>query len=130
MQFINLKRQYNYIADRVNAKVFSVLESQQYIMGSEVQELEERLAQFVGVKHALTCSSGTDALVIALMAYNLKKDDAVFVPITEPLRNEFSHFADCIQNDKPVMTSGHMAVEALMMCEQISEKALVEPLKQ
>lgn len=50
--------------------------------------------------------------------------EKVLVPIAEPLRNEFSHFAECIKNDMPIMTSGEMAVEALTLCEQISEKAL------
>lgn len=80
MQFVDLGRQYNRIAYEVNERILSVLGSQQYIMGSEVQELEEKLARFVGVKHALTCSSGTDALVMALMAHNLEKKDAIFVP--------------------------------------------------
>jgi len=58
----------------------TVLQSQQFIMGPEVAELEEKLAHYTGVKHAISCSSGTDALVIPLMAYGLKKSDAVFVP--------------------------------------------------
>lgn len=80
MQFIDLRKQYALIAEEINAGVFSVLESQQCIMGPEIQELEERLAEFVGVKHVLSCSSGTDALVIALKAYDLTVGDAVFVP--------------------------------------------------
>lgn len=80
MQFVDLERQYKRIATKLNSRVLSVLGSQQYIMGPEVLELEEMLAEFVGVKHALTCSSGTDALQIALMTYNLKKSDAVYVP--------------------------------------------------
>jgi len=80
MQFIDLKRQFERIEQKVGSRVDAVLKSQHYIMGPEVHELEDSLARFVGVKHALTCSSGTDALVIALMAYDLKKNDAVFVP--------------------------------------------------
>ena len=80
MQFIDLKSQYERIQDDVNNRVLKVLESQRYIMGPEVREVEEKLADFAGTKYAFACGSGTDALVIALMAYDLKPTDAVFVP--------------------------------------------------
>ncbi|MDR1014708.1 MAG: DegT/DnrJ/EryC1/StrS family aminotransferase [Coriobacteriales bacterium] len=80
MQFIDLRTQFERIEDDVRARIDAVLQSQQFIMGPPVIELEERLAAFAGVRHALSCSSGTDALVIALMALGLEKDDAVFVP--------------------------------------------------
>ena len=51
-----------------------------FIGGAEVAELEKRLAEYVGVKHVIACASGTDALTIPLMAYGVKKTDAVFVP--------------------------------------------------
>ena len=80
MQFIDLRTQYLRIEDKIQESVARVLASQQYIMGPPVLELEEKLAAYVGTQHALSCSSGTDALVIPLMAYELKKEDAVFVP--------------------------------------------------
>ena len=80
MQFIDLKTQYERIQDDVVARVNSVLASQRYIMGPEVAEVEEKLAAFAGTKHCVSCGSGTDALVIALMAIGLQKTDAVFVP--------------------------------------------------
>lgn len=80
MQFIDLKSQYERIKDDVDRRVISVLESQRYIMGPEVAEAEKKLADFAGTKHCFTCSSGTDALVISLMALGLQKSDAVFVP--------------------------------------------------
>lgn len=80
MQFIDLKSQFDRIEQDVCSRVDSVLRSQKYIMGPEVSELEDKLAEYAGVKHVLSCSSGTDALVIPLMAYQLKKTDAVFVP--------------------------------------------------
>lgn len=80
MQFIDLKTQFERIEDDVCKRVDTVLHGQKYIMGSEIVELEEKLAAYVGVKHAFTCSSGTDALVIPLMAFGLQKNDAVFVP--------------------------------------------------
>lgn len=80
MQFIDLKTQFERIEEDVCKRVDAVLHGQKYIMGPEIVELEEKLAAYVGVKHAFTCSSGTDALVIPLMAFGLQKNDAVFVP--------------------------------------------------
>jgi len=80
MQFCDLQAQYDRIESEITSRIQTVLQSQHFIMGPEVLELEERLADYVGVKHAISCGSGTDALVIPLMAYNLKKTDAVFVP--------------------------------------------------
>lgn len=80
MNFIDLGRQYECIKEKVDAGIKNVVESQHYIMGPEVKELEEQLAKFAGSKYCLTCSSGTEALIIPLMAYKLEKTDAVFVP--------------------------------------------------
>ena len=80
MNFIDLGRQYECIKEKVDAGIKNVVESQHYIMGPEVKELEEQLAKFAGRKYCLTCSSGTEALIIPLMAYGLNKNDAVFVP--------------------------------------------------
>ena len=80
MQFIDLDKQYRLIQEDLNQRFNAILESKQFIMGPEVTEMEERLAAFCGRKYCLSCASGTDALVIPLMAYELKKEDAVFVP--------------------------------------------------
>ena len=80
MDFIDLGRQYEVIKDKVDAGIKKVLESRRFIMGQEVAELEKRLAEFAGREYCLTCGSGTDALQISLMAYELTKQDAVFVP--------------------------------------------------
>lgn len=80
MQFIDLGRQYDRLENEINKRIQKVLKEQKFIMGPEIQELEEELAKYVGTKYAFTCSSGTDALVIPLMAYDLKETDAVFVP--------------------------------------------------
>ena len=80
MQFIDLNTQFKQIEDDVVRRVVAVLRSQKYILGPEVLELEAKLADYIGVKHALSCSSGTDALVIPLMAFGLSATDAVFVP--------------------------------------------------
>lgn len=81
MQFIDLKQQYARIEDDVLARMRAVLDHGQYIMGPEVGELEEKLAEYVGVKHCISVSSGTDALLIALMAYGIGRGDEV---ITTP----------------------------------------------
>jgi UDP-2-acetamido-2-deoxy-ribo-hexuluronate aminotransferase len=76
--FIDLKAQQQAISASLWPRLERVLAHGQYIMGPEIKELEERLAAYVGVKHAITCSSGTDALLMALMAYGVGPGDAVF----------------------------------------------------
>ncbi len=76
--FIDLKAQYERIQEEVNAGIQGVLEHGKYIMGPEVAEFEAKLAQFCGAKHAITCSNGTDALSLGLMAYDIGPGDAVF----------------------------------------------------
>lgn len=80
MEFIDLNRQYDRIEHEIKAGFDRVLKNKSFISGPEVLELEEKLAQYTGRKHAIACSSGTDALVIPLMCYDLKPTDAVFVP--------------------------------------------------
>ena len=80
MQFIDLHKQFELIEQDVRAGMDKAFAHKRFIMGEEVAELEKKLAEYTGVKHVLGCSSGTDALVIPLMAMNLKKTDAVFVP--------------------------------------------------
>lgn len=75
--FVDLQTQYKKIQAEVEGAVLSVLRSGQYILGPEVRELEARLASYVGVKHAVSCASGTDALMIALMAKGVGPGDAV-----------------------------------------------------
>jgi len=76
--FIDLKTQQAQILPVLMARIQAVLSHGQYVMGPEVGELESRLAAYVGVKHALSCSSGTDALLMALMAYGVGPGDAIF----------------------------------------------------
>ena len=68
MQFIDLKSRHSLIKESINARVPAVMEHGQFILGPEVSELEAKLAEYVGVKHCVTVSSGTDSLLIALMA--------------------------------------------------------------
>lgn len=80
MEFIDLSAQYEYVKEKINKRIQTVLNHGQYIMGPEVAELENQLADYVGVKHAITCANGTDALQLAMMALDIKKGDAVFCP--------------------------------------------------
>ena len=81
MNFIDLKAQYRRIEADVDARIKAVFEHGRYIMGPEVAELEERLANYVGVKHCIGVSSGTDALLIPMMAMGIGPGDEV---ITSP----------------------------------------------
>lgn len=80
MEFRDLKRQYSYIKDEVDKRISEVLAETNFIQGKQVEELENKLASFVGTKHCITCANGTDALELTLMAWNIKEGDAVFVP--------------------------------------------------
>lgn len=79
--YIDLKTQYVNLAAEIQQRINTVLEHGQYIMGPEVFELESRLAEFVGTKHCVSVSSGTDALLISLLALGIKQGDEV---ITTP----------------------------------------------
>ena len=80
MEFRDLKGQYIALQPDLDAAIKAVLESGAFIMGQPVRDLESKLAQYVGVKHCLTCASGTDALTLSMMALGIKAGDAVFVP--------------------------------------------------
>ncbi|MBC8213909.1 MAG: DegT/DnrJ/EryC1/StrS family aminotransferase [Candidatus Marinimicrobia bacterium] len=78
MQFIDLKKQYKEIEIDVNERIQKVLNHGKYIMGPEIKELEEKLAEYVGRKYCVCCSSGTDALLMPLMTWGIGTGDAVF----------------------------------------------------
>lgn len=80
IQFIDLKAQQDSIRAQIDLAIKKVLDHGIYIMGPEVAELEKQLAQFCGVKHAITCANGTDALAMGLMAKNVGPGDAIFAP--------------------------------------------------
>ena len=116
MQFIDLHRQYDQIDEKVKSGILNVLDHKRFIMGQEIKDLEARLAEYVGVKHAICCASGTDALVIPLLAYGVEKTDAVFVP-------SFTFFASAesvsLAGGTPVFVdceedTFNMSVESLM----------------
>lgn len=81
IDFANLQHQYQVYKTEIDEAIHAVLDKSNYIMGNEVKELEENLEKFTGAKHAITCSSGTDALLLAMMALDIKPDDEI---ITTP----------------------------------------------
>ena len=80
MEFRDLKKQYQVLKPQMDAAIAKVLQDCNFISGKQVAELEEKLAQYVGVKHCVTCGNGTDALSLVMMAWEIKEGDAVFVP--------------------------------------------------
>lgn len=80
MEFRDLKQQYQLHKNEINEAVQAVLNQGDFVGGGKVAELETKLANYVGVKHCITCANGTDALQLALMTWEIGKGDAVFVP--------------------------------------------------
>ncbi|MBZ7940379.1 DegT/DnrJ/EryC1/StrS aminotransferase family protein [Campylobacter sp. LH-2024] len=80
MNFINLNAQYLAYKDEIDAEIQNVLQSSSFIGGLKLNEFEKNLANFVGIKHAIGCSSGTSALYLALRALDIKEGDEVIVP--------------------------------------------------
>lgn len=80
MEYIDLKKQYEVLKGKIDNNIQKVLKDADYIMGEEVKILEEKLAKYVGRKYCATCANGTDALTIAMKVFDIKENDAVFVP--------------------------------------------------
>ncbi len=80
MQFRDLQKQYEVLKPQIDEAMIKVAGSAKFISGPEVKELEKQLAEYVGVKHCITCANGTDAISIALRAWGIGKGDAIFVP--------------------------------------------------
>ncbi len=80
MQFRDLQKQYQVLKPEMDRAVKEVLRVGNFISGEQVVDLEEQLAEYVGVRHCITCGNGTDALSLALMAWGIGSGDAVFVP--------------------------------------------------
>jgi UDP-2-acetamido-2-deoxy-ribo-hexuluronate aminotransferase len=78
MDFIDLKKQYQLLKPSIQKRINDILDRASFIMGSEISELEEKLAHYTGTKHCLTCASGTDALLLSLIAKRVGPGDAVF----------------------------------------------------
>ncbi|OGV27222.1 MAG: aminotransferase DegT [Legionellales bacterium RIFCSPHIGHO2_12_FULL_37_14] len=124
MQFIDLKKQYSLMEEGILARIKAVLDHGQYIMGPEITELENKLANFVKVKHVIVNSSGTDALFMALLALDIKPGDEI---ITSP----FSFFATAevilLLNAKPVFVD--IDPNTYNINPNLIEKAITEHTK-
>ncbi|EOS69079.1 hypothetical protein C818_02956 [Lachnospiraceae bacterium MD308] len=80
MQFRDLKYQYQILKEDIDAAMLKVASDCNFISGKQVKELEKELAEYVGTKHCISCANGTDALSLAMMAWEIKEGDAVFIP--------------------------------------------------
>ncbi|MEG0751012.1 MAG: DegT/DnrJ/EryC1/StrS family aminotransferase [Oscillospiraceae bacterium] len=80
MEFRNLKEQFKVLKSDMERSITEVCEDANFISGKQVKELEQRLADYVGISHCITCANGTDALSLVLMAWGIGNGDAVFVP--------------------------------------------------
>lgn len=80
MQFRDLPKQYEVLKEQIDSAMIGVATSAHFISGPEVKDLEKKLAEYVGVKHCITCANGTDAISIALRVWGIAEGDAVFVP--------------------------------------------------
>lgn len=80
MEFRGLKAQYEALKDQIHLEIIEVAAEGNFIMGKQVIELENTLAEYTGVRHCIACANGTDALTMVLMSWGIQKGDAVFVP--------------------------------------------------
>jgi dTDP-4-amino-4,6-dideoxygalactose transaminase len=80
VEFRDLKTQYNKYKNEIDYEIQKVILNTDFIGGKEVKIIEERLAEYVGVKHCISCANGTEAMTLVLMAWDIKEGDAVFVP--------------------------------------------------
>ncbi|MCH9770032.1 MAG: DegT/DnrJ/EryC1/StrS family aminotransferase [Gammaproteobacteria bacterium] len=124
MEFVDLKSQYKDLADEINSRMQRVLEHGQFVMGPEVSELEQQLAKFIDVPHCITCSDGTNALLLAMMALEVGPGDEV---ITTP----FSFFATAemilLLGAKPVFVD--IDLESYNLNPKLVEMALTKRTK-
>lgn len=93
MEYRDLKKQYEVLKDDIDKAMTEVCANASFIGGAKVKALEAELAEYVGVKHCISCANGTDALVLALMGWGISSGDAVFVP-------DFTYFStgECVSN--------------------------------
>jgi UDP-2-acetamido-2-deoxy-ribo-hexuluronate aminotransferase len=80
MEFRDLKAQYQKYKEEIDSAIQKVIINSNFIGGREVEVLEQQLADYVGVKHCISCANGTEAMTLLMMAWNIKEGDAVFVP--------------------------------------------------
>jgi len=122
MEFIDLTSQYLASRELINARIQAVLDHGQYILGPEVAELEERLAEWTGARHCVTVSSGTEALLISLMALGIKPGDEV---ITSPFSFIAAAEAVLLAGATPVFADVEAAtgnLDAQLLAERLTPR--------
>ena len=124
MDFIDLKSRHNLIGEQINKRVQVVMEHGQFILGPEVRELEVKLAEYVGAKHCVTVSSGTDSLLISLMALGVGPGDEV---ITVPYTWISSAEVIALLGARPVFVD--IRADTWNMDEQLLEASISEKTK-
>ncbi len=124
MQFIDLKTRHQLIEGKINARIQGVMEHGQFILGPEVRELEQKLAHYSGLRHCIAVSSGTDSLLIALMALGVGPGDEV---ITVPYTWISSAEVIALIGAKPVFTD--IRSDTWNMDETLLENAITEKTK-
>lgn len=121
MEFRDLKKQYSVLKKEIDTEISKVLESACFIGGDPVKEVEEMLADYVGVKHCITCGNGTDALTMVLKAWGVSEGDAVFVP-------DFTFFASAevvsFEGAQPVFYD--VDSNTYNACEKSLENAIIK----
>ncbi len=125
MQFRDLSAQYKVLKKEIDESINSVIDSSQYILGKPVIELEKKLADYVGVKHCISCANGTDALILVLMAWGIGKGDAVFAP-------DFTFFAtiNCAMGRGATPVLVDIDERTFNMCPESLEKAIKRVIKE
>ena len=123
MQFRDLKAQYQALKTDIDRAITQVITDSNYISGRQVAELEQSLAEYVGVKHCITCANGTDALTLALMTWGIGEGDAVFVP-------DFTFFSSgevgSFEGARPVFVA--VEEDTFNMSPESLERAIVQTI--
>ena len=112
IDFANLQLQYQKYKVDIDSNIQTVLNKSNYIMGEEILELEKALQEFTGAKHVIACSSGTDALLLAMMALNIKPNDEI---ITSPFTFISSAETFAFMKAKPVFVDIEQTHITLML---------------
>ncbi len=120
MQFRDLKAQYQALKPEIDAGIAAVIDSSAFILGKPVTELENRLAEYVGRKHCVSCGNGTDALQLALMIWGVGPGDAVFT-------SDFTYFASA--GTASILGATPVLVDIDLETFNISPEALEEQIK-
>lgn len=122
IDFANLQYQYQLYKKDIDANIQAVLNKSNYIMGEEVHQLEDQLAEFTGVKHAISCSNGTDALLLAMMALDIQPNDEI---ITTPFTFIATAETIALMKAKPVFVDieeGTYNIDATKIEAAITDK--------